>query len=196
MPGIIISNNGIKLAAVSTEGLNIVSANIVGDILGEELSSIQVHGGLYGVGENDKHLIWLSDVHLQEGDSVNIEFVASIENSHEGKTIEEFFPESGQGPQKQESLEELFNDLSGQAKYRNGFSFTLDSDDLKIFSSTESNVFSFMCSAMWRWLYPEELKISLSSNSLERIRNREGGISHGELRLKYGQSANLQIKST
>lgn len=193
MPGIIISRNGERLAAVSTEGLNILTAQVVGDVLGPELSVINVFGGLYGEGEADKHLIWLDDFRIDEGDVVRIEFVESTENSHQGKTIEELHPDSGHESKEQESIEELFNDLLSQKKIRNGFSFKLISQDLKFCEAVENNVYSFICGAIWRWIRPEQLKVYLASNTLEKIKNREDGINHGELRLKFGQFADFEI---
>ena len=95
MAGLIVAINGKPIASVSVNGLNILTAQVHGDVLGEELAALDVYGGLYGQGDADKHLIWVSDQSVSAEDEVEIKFVENVSTSYRGRTIEELHPEPG-----------------------------------------------------------------------------------------------------
>ena len=196
MAGFQVTINGEPLAAVSNDGLNIICVQVHGDVVGEELASVDVYGGNYGNGENDKHLIWVSDRELSKDDEVEIVFVEEVSTSHPGKTIEELHPDSEVQDKPSQSIQEMFEELAAQPKLREKHTFELTTPDGEVIQKSTSNEdYSFHFSAMWRWIKPNEARISLTSNTLERIANREDGSNHASLKLRHGQKVRLRIGS-
>ena len=194
MAGFLISVNGKRLASVSNEGLNIFTVQVHGDVLGVEFAEIEVYGGHYGEDEKDKHLIWVSDYEISPRDEVEIVFLKDIATSHQGKTIEELHPESERPMGPWQPIEEIFKDLAKQPRLREEFTFELATPDGEIIhSKTGANEFSFHFSAMWRWLKPDEARVSLTSNTLEGIAKREAGSKHASVTLQYGQGVTLRV---
>jgi len=196
MAGLIVAINGKPMASVSDAGLNIVTVQVHGDVLGDELAALDVHGGLYGQGDADKHLIWISDHEISARDEVEIEFGEEVSTSYRGKTIEELHPEPSNQEGSEQSMDDLVEDLSTRPKLRDGFNFELlppDGDLIR--ASTDPDVFSYHLSAMWNWTKPDRARVSLTSNSLEKIANREDGTKHAAFVLMFGEKFTFRISA-
>jgi len=194
MAGFLITVNGKQLVSVSNEGLNIFTVQIHGDVIGEELAAIEVYGGHYGDDEADKHLIWVSDYEISSKDEVEVVFCKDIATSHPGKTIEELHPETEKPSGPWQPTDEIFKDLATQPRLRKKFTFELATPVGEVIrSSTGQNEYSFHFSAMWRWIKPDEARVSLTSNTLEGIEKREAGLKHAAFTLQYGQGVKLRV---
>ena len=194
MAGLMVAINGKSLASVSDDGLNIIAVQIHGDVVGEELAVVEVFGGLYGQGAADKHLIWIADHEISQDDEVEITFVEEISTSHEGKTIEELHPESSSSAESGQSMHDLYEELSALPKVRERFTFNLVAPNGEMMRTrTGPDDYSFHLSAMWRWIKPTEARVSLTSNTLEKISKQEDGLDHAAFALQFGQSMKLRI---
>jgi hypothetical protein len=192
MPGLAVTLNGERLAAVSTDGSNVLSVRVHGDVIGLEFASLDVSGGLYGEGES-KHLSWVHQRELAPGDEIEIELLDEIETSHPGKTIEELFPDEPEPMGPWQPLEQVFEELSREPKVREGFRFRIEGPSGEIEATTQPGDHSFGFSVLWNWLHPERVRISLSSNSLEGVAKRAGGTDHANFLLHYGQRVRLRV---
>ena len=196
MTGIKVAVNGKQLAAVASDGFNIITVQVHGDVKGEELATIDVFGGLYEGKEIDCHLIWVNDHEIKAGDEVEISFCESVETSHQGKTIEELHPETEQQIKPQQSMEEMFSEIANMPKLREGFRFELVSPSGEVAqSSTVPEEYSFHFSAMWRWVKPDEARVSLTSNTLDGIERQENGRKHVGYAMQYGQGVKFCVST-
>ncbi len=196
MAGFLVTVNGKQLASVSNEGLNIIAVQVHGDVIGEELATVEVFGGNYGNGEADKHLIWVSDYEISTRDEVEIAFSEDVATSYPGKTIEELHPETGKHDEPCQPTEDLFKELATRPKLREKHTFELVAPDGEVIrTSTGHDEYSFHFSAMWKWTKPDEARASLTSNSLEKIAKREDGSNHASFTLQFGQSVKLRVGS-
>ena len=196
MAGFRVTINGKQLASVSNDGLNIIVVQVHGDVIGEELASLDVYGGNYGSDEADKHLIWISDHEISSTDELEIAFGEDVSTSHPGKTIEELHPNFERRDQSSQSIEDMFEELSARPKLREKHTFELVSPNGDLIRKcTNHDDYSFHFSAMWRWIKADEARISLTSNSMERIAKREDGSNHATLKLQFGQKMKLRIGS-
>ena len=196
MAGFRVTVNGKQLASVSNERLNIVTVQVHGDVIGEELAVIDVFGGLYEGKESDSHLIWVNDHVITAGDEVEVTFMDDIATSHRGKTIEELHPEAGQQMGPWQPMEEIFKDLVKEPRLREIFHFELAPSHGKIIqSSTGPNEYMFHFSAMWKWTKPDEIKVSLTSNTLEGIEKRTKGEKHAGFSMQFGQGVKLRVST-
>jgi hypothetical protein len=196
MPGFVVSLNGKRTVAVSTEGLNVLAVRVHGDLTGPEFAFINVSGGYYGDEENKKHLIWVSEREIYSGDEVDVEFQKETSTSAPGKTIEELYPddETKMGPWQ--SVEEVFKDLAKKPIVREEFSFRVVPPSGEVINaSTEENDHSFGFSILWDWTHPDIAHVSLNSNSLESIENTQGGTKHARFRLQFGECVNLRVSA-
>lgn len=186
--------NGKQLAAIASDGFNIITVQVHGDVKGEELATIDVFGGLYEGKETDCHLIWVNDYEIKAGDEVVISFCESLEMSHQGKTIEELHSETEQQIESQQSTEEMFSEIANIPKLREGFTFDLVSPSGEVAqSSTNPEEYSFLFSAMWRWIKPDEARVSLTSNTLEGIERQQSGRKHVGYAMQYGQGVKFRV---
>lgn len=194
MAGFKVAVNGMQLAAVASDGFNIITVQVHGDIKGEELATVDVFGGLYEGKETDSHLIWVSDHEVAAGDVVEITFCENLETSHQGKTIEELHPETERQKGPQQSMEELISDIAKMPKQREGVIFELVSPSGEVAqSSLDPEEYSFNFCAMWRWVKPDEARVSLTSNTLEGIERRESGRKHVGYTIQFGQGAKFRV---
>ena len=196
MAGFQVTVNGRHLASVSNEDLNIIAVNVHGDVIGEELATVEVFGGNYGNGEADKHLIWVSDHEISTDDEVEIVFREDVSTSPPGKTIEELYPEAENQDGSRQSMEDLFKELATRPKLREKHTFELvlpDGDLIR--TSTGHDDYSFHFGAMWKWTKPDEARVSLSSNTLEKIAKREDGSNHAMFKMQFGQKVKLRVGS-
>lgn len=194
MAGLIVAINGTPLASVADAGLNILTVQVHGDVLGEEISALDVHGGLYGHGDADKHVIWVNGHEILVADEVEIAFRDQVSTSHPGKTIEELYPESSNQESPEQSIEDLAKDLSKRPKLRDRFAFELlppDGDMIR--ASTDIDDFSYHLSAMWNWKKPDQARVSLTSNSIEKIARREDGSRHAAFVLRFGEKFTFRV---
>ena len=195
-PGFVVSLNGQELVAVSSEGRNILTVRLHGDVVGEEMASLDVTGGYYGEGSENSHLIWLNAVEISENDEVSVSFEANVATSQAGKTIGELHPEEPEKMGPWQSMEQIFEDLAQQHRVREKFAFELEySSGAVKRCETKPGEFSFGFDVMWQWLKPEIAKIWLTSNTLESIRDREGGTEHVRVQMRYGESVKVRVKT-
>jgi hypothetical protein len=196
MPGFSISLNGRNVAVVSTQGLNLLSVRIHGDVVGPEFAALDVSGGNYGEGQENVSLTWVAEQALHPGDQVSITLLDAATSSHAGKTIDELYPEDEQPMGPWPSMELAFQQLATMPKVRTGFRFeVVSSQGDAIRSQTAPNDHLFAFSVLWNWLHPERARVSLSSNSLEQVEKREGGHDHTEFMLQCGQSVSLRVNA-
>jgi len=195
MQGLLVTLNGEKLASVSVEGLNILNVTIHGDLLSPELASLDMSGGYYGENEKDKHLLWLNDIELSQGDEVEIFLLETTSTLFSGKTVNEIYPDAKNNSNSQ-TMDELFEELSQETKTREKILFEVTQPNgkiLKLFTSGNDSNFNFLI--MWKWLHPEQASVSLTTNSLIGIRDREKGKQLSKFNINYGQSAKLKIST-
>lgn len=196
MPGFIVSLNGKSLLAVSTEGLNVLSVRVHGDLISPEFALIDVSGGHYEDEKNKMHRIWLNDQEIGPGDEVEVEFQEETSTSVPGKTIEELYPDEKPQMGPGQSIEEIFKDLAKKPKARNKFAFRVEPPLGEAMNScTEPNDHSFCFSVLWDWTRPNFARVSLNSNSLENIEKRQGGTEHARFRLQPGQRVNFRVSA-
>ena len=194
MSGFVVKINDIELATVSVENLNILSVQVHGDVIGEELAELQIFGGNYEGKESDTHLIWVSEHEITSNDVIEVAFVEAATTSYPGKTIDELHSESEEIMGPWQPVEEMFEYLSNKPKLREKFSFelVLPSGET-IHANTTNEDYSFNFTVMWKWLHPEKATVWLSSNSLEGIEKKENGTEQAKFNLQYQQSVKLCI---
>lgn len=196
MTSLVVSINGKLIAAVSRAGCNIIAVQVHGDVKSEELAQLQVIGGSYESKESDTHLIWVNDHEIKEGDEVVILFSETAETSHPGKTIDELFTQPEQEEKYTQSMDDLFSEIAAMPKLKEGVSFELafSSGDL-IRSNLIPDEYSFHLSAMWRWIAPDEVNVSLTSNSIEGIKEQRNGRKHANVNIQYGQDVRFRVRT-
>ncbi|MGZ8144523.1 MAG: hypothetical protein ACXWTG_10210 [Methylosarcina sp.] len=195
-PGLAISLNGTELVTISSNDLNILNVRVFGDRITPEFANLDINGGLYGEEGDQKHLIWEPDRVISPGDEIAVTLLENATTSRPGKTIEELYPEDKEPHRPWQPIEQVFQDLAQCSIVRERFTFTVTASSRQnIHAETLPNDHSFGFSVTWVWLHPERARVSLSSNTLEGIAKREGGSTHAEFRLQYGQRVQFRVAS-
>lgn len=194
MPGFAVTINGRGVATVSTEGYNLLSVRVAGDLISDEFASLDVSGGLYGEGDKSQHLTWVNLIPLNPGDEIGVTFLRDATTSHRGRTLDELFPENERPMGPWEPLEKMFEDLAKEPQVRERFEFVLTPPDSEpVHAATLPGDHSFGFSVSWAWTSPELARVSLSSASLEQIAKRVSGADHAEFKLQMGQGVKLRV---
>ncbi len=194
MSGFQVSVKEKLLVAVSTEGLEVLSVVLNGDLKGSQLSSLDVSGGYFNDEEIYNHLIWLNNFELFQNDKIEISFSESIITSHPGKTINELYPNSEEqmGPWEPEDV--LFQKLAQKPNYRDKVTFQIEMPNGEIVNRmTNKEDFCYGLTSIWNWKHPTRAVVWLTSNSLAKIKLRENGIEHARTKLQYEQQIKVQI---
>jgi hypothetical protein len=191
--GLKVTLNGEELATISSDGLNMINVRVHGDRIGPELADLDISGGVYGE-EVGKHLIWMDGYTICPGDEVAVTLLENTFTTHPGKSIEELYPEELEQNQPLQTIGQVFLDLAKEPKIRDGFSFvvTLPSGE-NVHFNTRDNDHGFGFSVNWAWLHSEYARVSLTSNTLAGVANRENGESHIRFRLECGQQVKICI---
>ena len=195
MAGFIVALNGDTLVSVSADDLDLLTVLVHGDILGQALGSVDIYGGRYGQGDNNEHLIWINDREISADDVIDIAFADDVAPSQAGKTIEELFPEPGIKREPDRSMEEWVEELSSRPKARKHFVFELgppDADPVNV--TTAADDYSYNLRVVWMSNRPDHARVSLTSNSLEKIANRQDGSKHAGFTLTDGQSLRVRVR--
>jgi len=181
---------------MSTEGLDIVSVRVHGDCIGPELATLSASGGHFGNEKDEKYLIWLNEQEIVEGDAVEIAFHEKTDTSDPGQTIQDLYPNETSQFRPDQSIEKTISELALMPRIRKHFLFHVETSmDETIHAQTGTNEHSFGFSVVWHWRRPDVAKVSLTSNSLEGIRNRKDGSEHARFRLRYGQRTRLTVSA-
>jgi len=194
-PGLIVRVNGKTVACVSSENLNIIAAHIHGDVLSTEIATIDVTGGFYGEPEETRHLTWIPDLEVTEADEIEIGFQDVPENSHNGKTLQELFPEPIEpGPEERLTLQELAKQLEEQPRIRDSMKLAvaLGSDAPRFYEVTAPE-YSFSVSVMWDWKSNDDAKLWVSGASIQSIAEQRPGQTYLRTRLEKGQFVRVRI---
>ena len=194
MPGFSVLLNEKHLVTIATDQLNVVSVRVHGDCVSPELADLQIDGGIYGDAINTKHLIWLSEQEIVEGDEVTVNFHEHVENFDRGKTVDELYPNKDRGSRGSESVEDIFREIALMPKTRESFSFDLETaSGEKIRAKTEPEDHGFGFTVLWNWLHPDVAMVSLTSHSLAGVLNQENGSEYAKFTLRYGQKTSFSV---
>ena|SRR5688572_29921564 len=195
MPAMSVFVDGELKARVRTEELSVLAVNVSGTKIDKTFATVEFSGGVYPESGESTHLIWLSELELQPGQCVRVEVGASDSNSHDGKTLEELYPdlrEEKEGPMP--SREQLVEEVRSRKHYREHFTMSVESS-----SGTRSNTHllpnehGFGASFLWNWVRPERISASLHSYSLDQLKSDEVSNYHFREHLLPGAWVELRI---
>jgi hypothetical protein len=205
MPLLRVSVDGTQVAAVSTEGLNVLAANFNGTKIDEEFSSLELSGGRYPAEGESTHLVWLNGLVVYPGQRVRVEFVASGSSSHAGKTMAELFPGDSEdkddgedGDESQDfplSRDAVLDDVAARPQVRTAYHFDLESSSgAKCATSISAQEHGFGVSFLWNSVRAERVSASLHTFSLEQLRAHGEFTYHWREHLVAGDWAEVAIE--
>jgi hypothetical protein len=203
MPLLRVLVDGIQVAAVSTESLDVLAVDLSGTKIDETFAHIGLSGGRYPAGRESEHLIWLSELVVHPGQRVRVEVAASGENSHAGKTIDELFPEDAEDIEDSEEPQDLplsrdaiVDNVAARAQMRTGYHFAVESSSGAACSAKVSaDEHGFGISFLWNSVRAERVSASLHTYSLEQLRAQEDSTYHWHEHLRAGDWAEVRIEA-
>jgi hypothetical protein len=195
MPALDISVDGVKIATVNMDGLDVVSLNVSGTQVDEDVASLDVSGGSYPENGQPTSLTWVGCFPLHAGQRINVVFLESAASSHPGKTVEELFPDEPVSTQTDFTLTaEMFRELRAKPKHRENFSFRLSlSSGTSFVGTTATNEHGFGFTVLWNSFHPERARVSLHSYTLENLETHSPMNNLVEENIQYGSSVDFQL---
>lgn len=195
MPALEIKVDGIKVATVNTESLDVFAVDIGGTQVDEELASLNVSGGKYPEGGSPTNLTWVAFSPLCAGQQVNVVFRESGQTSEPGKTIEELFPDEPATEQTDFTpTPEMFNELRAKPKLREKFLFKLvSSSGASFVGESAANEHGFGFSVLWNSFHPEQARVSLHAYTLDSLEAHSPPSYLFEEKIEYGASIEFHV---
>jgi hypothetical protein len=174
MPALSLYIDGMFVASVNTDGYDILDVRVHGTFIDKNIASLEFSGGAHPEGSASSYLTWVSDLPIKLKQVVKVVFLEKALTSHDGKTIEELFPdEPDQEPIDFKPLPEAINEIRAKPKLRSSISFMAQSPKAgSIYSETEPDMFGFGFGVLWNSWHPERASVSLHSYSLESLESR------------------------
>lgn len=175
MPSISVALNGLQLAQVCTDGLNVLSVRVHGTRVDEGFADLEMSGGRYPEQGESTHLIWIDSVTLKPGDTVEVTLSEGGVTAHAGKTINELFP-SEQG--SEENIErtptvDMFRELRAKQQVRGGYVFSVTtSEGLSYAGRTVESEHGFGFSLVWHSWRSERANLSLHSYTIDSMEHK------------------------
>jgi hypothetical protein len=195
MPALDIKVDGVKIATVSTDGLDVLALNVGGTQVDEGLASLDVSGGRYPEDAKPTSLIWIACTPLRPGQEINVVFVENGKSTQPGKTIEELFPEEPSMTQTDfKPTRELFQELRAKPKLREKFFFRLlSSSGASFVGESAPSEHGFGFTVLWNSFHPERARVSLHTYSLDSLETRSPSNNLFEEKITYGGSVVLHV---
>ncbi|MDP5240954.1 hypothetical protein Q9Q94_15535 [Uliginosibacterium sp. 31-16] len=195
MPALSLSIDGITLATVSTDGLNVLNVRVGGTVIADALADLDMSGGAYPDGGESTHLIWIGNQTVQAGQVIKVTMLTDEPTIRAGKTIDEFFAEDEPAPPAEaKSTSKIFDDLRNTPKRRSGFSFRVESSAGKrVITSTRPGDFSFDFSVLWDSWSPDCAKVSVHSCSLDELEQNSPMHDFFRDRIRVGESIEFEL---
>ena len=194
MLAICVEHNGNRIATVNTGGFEVLAVHVSGSRDREEFATLDFSGGRYGA-DNKVSLIWVSELVLNAGDVVSVSLSPPVPVSDQGRTLAELFPEEDwDGEFVMPDIDEAMHEVEARPRFHDAFCFSLDSSSGKRYAGTTRPPEShFALTVLWNHVEPDQAHMSLSSNSLENVRRREGGRKQAYERMTVGSSVSFRL---
>lgn len=196
MPALFVSVDGQHLATVAVDDNAMIALHLYGNRSHENFAVLDMHGGRYGEGQPQCHLIWIAEWKLGPGQVVVVAFVADAPTSHKGKTIAELYPDEPQAEKTDFTItDSAFEALSARPLLRDGYAFTLASSaGAEVSGRTEGDEVSFGLSVTWTAQHrPDSARYSLGTSTLKDVRAPLPARSHALGCLQIGDSLRFEV---
>jgi len=174
MPALSLYVDGMFIASVNTEGYDILDVRVHGTCVDKNIASLDFSGGAHPEGDASSYLTWVNDLPIKPKQVVKVVFLENALTSHEGKTIDELFPDDiNKEPIDFKPLPEALNEIRAMQKLRNSISFRVQSPQAGLLTcETEPDKFGFGFGVLWNAWHPERASVSLHSYTLESLESR------------------------
>lgn len=197
MSALSIFLDNILLARVRTDGFEVLGVRAGGVRSDNEFADIDMSAGSYTDDQAKTHLIWINSQPISADQELRLEFADSGSNSHEGKTIEDLFPDEATGlVSGSPSATEILAEFWQRPPVRDGYSFDVrlpDGESVRSKSSPEDLGFGF--SVLWNSYNPDKASVSLYTYTRENMEQSSPGTYHVRTHLQPGQGVSIKISA-
>jgi hypothetical protein len=172
VPTIATKVNGILLAQVKTNGYDVVSVDVQGTCLDNEIAELMMTGGKYPDEGEFVYLTWVNSNQLKPGDLVEVTIQDEGDTSHMGKTIAELFPDDAKTVEEVDFTPnaQIFAELRLKPRLREGFRFQLEMNRaIAYVGETAPREHGFGFSVLWNSQSPDRARLSLHSYTIDGL---------------------------
>jgi hypothetical protein len=194
MPSIAIELNGVRIATISLEELDVVDVSVHGALDRAQKASLGAVGGNYADG-GCGHLIWIAERSLQPGDVVNVSLNEACDLADQGKTIAELYPdeEPYTGPDFAIS-DEMAAEIRARPRLHEGFIVQVETSSARQATATSDDLHTdFTFGLLWDSFRPNQARVRLATHCLDDVLARTGGTEHLKTVLSLGENAAFSL---
>jgi hypothetical protein len=195
MPILCVDIDGRTVASVRCDDYHVVNARVHGSLVQPQFATLELTTSTHPDTGEGTYLLWLNELELQPNQVVLLRFLAAGEVVGVGRTIDELHPEDQDAvssPDK--SIEECFSELRAKPNIRSGYSFLASTPTLSSYSgATVHGEFSFSFGALWNWLRPGRVSVSLSTWTIDSVEFNTPSREHFREYMNPGNEASLRV---
>ena len=190
MPCLSIQLDGAQVTTIDLDEMHVVDVSVRGSLDQVPRATLGAMGGNYGEGGSG-HVIWVSDLSVQPGQSVSVEFTEDCAMGDRGRTIQELFPDDEPCTETDFALTEaMIAEIRARPNLHESFAVQIETSTGQhaIAVSNERST-SFTFRVLWDWTRPSQVRVHLSTHFLDDIIERNGGTNHMEEFLSFENGA-------
>jgi hypothetical protein len=195
MPALRISLDGVTIATIATNGLDLLDIRVSGMRFSEDFADLRVSGGSFDTGGASRYLTWITSMPIHAGQTIGVSLHEYGESSLPGKTFSELFPDESPADHSDFVFtKEMFNDLRAMPMLRERYLFSVTAPSgASYVGETTPDDYSFAFSVLWHASNPEVARTSLRSSTVENLEARKlCRLFNGEI--AYGDVIELHIE--
>jgi hypothetical protein len=197
MPALRILIDNDHIATIRCNDFHVVSAHVMGSLADASFAQLEFTASIHPEKGDSTYLIWVTGHEIKPGQKITVWFLEDAETTGRGRTIDELYPnESVVMSEPDIPLEAIFQELRNKPNVRSNFTFVASTpSEPNYLGAFENSEFSFGFHALWNWLNPERVGISLSTSTIDSIELRAPGRDHFREYITYPQSVEFQVNT-
>ena len=194
MPSLRVELDGARVTTISLAGMGVIDVSVHGALDRNPKAALNAMGGDYSAGGCGS-LIWVAEQALLAGQVVRVTLLEACENTDQGKTSQELFPDEEPCTQTDFSIDDkMAAEIRARPQLHEGFAVQAGtSQGQKAVAFSDEHNTSFTFGVLWDFAGPNQARVRLTTHCLDDILARRGGTWHLEAMLALGDSASFVL---
>lgn len=194
MSGISIALNGMRMALIGLDGMQVISVFVHGALDRDAKATLEAHGGNYREGHAG-HLIWLDDYPVLPGDVVTVTFDADCDGADAGNSIAERYPAAAPSPKSDFTITEtMAAEIRARPRLHDEFVVQVETSlGQQVRAASDERNTNVACNLLWDDLHPQQLRLHFRTYCFDDAMAKTGGTTHLKTMLSPGDSVAIMV---
>ena len=194
MASLHVELDGARVTTINLSEMGIVTVSVHG-ALDRSPKAVMDAGGGSLAQDGPGYLIWVPELTVQAGAVVKVTLHEACDNTDQGKTIGELYPDDEPCTQTDFTLNDaMAAEIRARPQLHQAFSVrAATSQGQQAMAASDINNTSFTFSVIWDHTRPSQARVHLSTNCLDDLLAKRIGTSRLQAVLSYGDSASFVL---